>query len=124
MKSNTSFYLLGLSACLALVACNDGHKHSTKTQESASVFSDKKDTVKEACFDAKENSILIYNIESDKEILFNIHQHDGDDVFYPVADTKIKEHSGEIIIEDTNTYCLMWTTLTKKTTVSYNYQLK
>jgi hypothetical protein len=51
---------------------------------------------------------LAYRFRSTSPVDFNIHYERGNDVFFPVRQTGIKEANGTFHADAADDYCLMW----------------
>lgn len=65
--------------------------------------------VRELCFQADAGDTVIYRFESTGVVDFNLHYHDGEEVFYPVPEHATAAEKGQLIVTADQTYCLMWT---------------
>jgi hypothetical protein len=62
----------------------------------------------ERCVHLEREASLAYHFRSTSPVDFNIHYERGNDVFFPVRQTGIKEANGTFRADTADDYCLMW----------------
>ncbi|MBT5186189.1 MAG: hypothetical protein HOH19_09430 [Kordiimonadaceae bacterium] len=65
--------------------------------------------VHEVCMDLEFGRRLTYAFISSREMNFNIHYHEGEEVAYPIADHLTKEKNEIFTAQSNQGYCMMWT---------------
>lgn len=75
----------------------------------ASTLQIEPDSVHEDCFAMEPGQVMQYAFESRLPLEFNVHFHEGAEVFYPVLKKDVTMDEGSYEAEKRNYYCLMWT---------------
>ncbi|MBT8144943.1 MAG: hypothetical protein KJO55_09600 [Gammaproteobacteria bacterium] len=65
--------------------------------------------VREACFTAATGDVITYRFEATGMVQFNMHYHDGDQVYYPIPEQPARADKGRYLVAQNRGYCLMWT---------------
>lgn len=63
----------------------------------------------EECLALTTGDRLDYSFNANKPLVFNIHYHVDEDIFYPVKDALRSLIADELQVSADHRYCLMWT---------------
>ena len=65
--------------------------------------------VRELCFEAAAGDTIVYRFEGTGPLGFNLHYHEGEEVYYPVPEHETDAEKGHFLVTADQVYCLMWT---------------
>ena len=78
----------------------------------------------EPCFPMALADQLQFSFESDAVLDFNIHYHEGKDIFFPVELSAITRYEQNYFAPISHQYCMMWTNRGETpVTLRYQYRL-
>ena len=65
--------------------------------------------VHEECVRLEKGQVRRYDWKSSGKVDFNIHYHEGREVFYPIKRDEVSKGSGRFTAKTAQEYCWMWT---------------
>ncbi|MEW6117115.1 MAG: hypothetical protein AB1553_09475 [Nitrospirota bacterium] len=77
----------------------------------------------EECMEMTPGDMLSYSFTASGPFDFNIHYHEGKDIFYPVSQKAVSSGEGSYTAERAHIYCLMWTN-TRQEPLSLTYTFR
>ncbi|MEE4244461.1 MAG: hypothetical protein V2I33_03570 [Kangiellaceae bacterium] len=82
---------------------------SSMAKDDQPVITVRANKIYEQCLPLKSKQQIKFSFNTSDISEFNIHYHDGDDVYYPVARQNTNKYPATIFTAtEANTYCLMW----------------
>ena len=66
---------------------------------------------REDCFDAEGGARVAYSLAFTGEVRFDLHHHVGDETFYDVEPSQLREAAQVVDLPEAGRYCLMYTNL-------------
>ena len=64
--------------------------------------------IHEDCFALQARQQVQYNFKLERPAKFNLHYHQGMEIFYPVRSESVSEQKGNYVAPVAREYCLMW----------------
>ena len=64
--------------------------------------------IEEVCLPLRASEELSYRFTASGELMFSIHYHDGDRVYFPVPERATSKEESSFVAELNQDYCLMW----------------
>ena len=72
--------------------------------------------ISEECVELQPHQMLVFSFRTSRPVDFNLHYHEGDEVFYPILEENIDTMAGTFVYhnekehpnEKPQTFCLMW----------------
>ena len=96
---------------LALFACTVNHASASGDRPDVPPFSltiDPKQ-MHEECVRLEAGAKRRYHWKSDSPVDFNVHYHEGPEVFYPVKRDGMRGDGGTFVAKSAEEFCWMWT---------------
>ena len=82
------------------------------------------DDIGEICPEMDEGQTLDFEFESNHEVEFNLHYHEGEKVSYPIEPQKLNSLNKAFKAPIKQTYCLMWKGLSEvPSKIKVKYQI-
>ena len=88
--------------------------------------------ISEECVELQPHQRLVFSFRVSKPVHFNLHYHEGEEVFYPILEEKIAAMDGEFVYHNEEEhpdeipryFCLMWKNLYRThVTLEYEYSI-
>ncbi len=79
----------------------------------------------EDCFKMREGQTVDFEFRASQPMNFNLHYHQGSEVFFPLDIKKISIYSNSYIATRNDDFCLMWENVSAETAVlTRNFRVK
>ena len=109
-----------------LAACSLSHAHAAAAAESGPrsvAVTLAAGKVHEECMRLEAGDKRKFHWKSDAPVDFNVHYHDGPEVFYPVKRDAMRGDGGTFTAKIAQDYCWMWTAKNAAATVKGSIEL-
>lgn len=114
------FIMVLVTACVFQQAVSEAGKDIAEVKESL-----KPSGIHEDCMVLTEGQGMEYSFSSSVPLSFNIHYHEGADIFYSVQKDNTSHEAGRFEAPKEQHYCLMWTNPSKEfATITYRVKVE